>query len=129
MRPAFGLALYNYILRRFWVRVLRTIADLTRGHLEHLSVIYPLSAEVGFPYMNEDFSSVTISEWPRFSFATHIGPRIDRYDLDLLDDVPIITDAEGSGGGAEENGVEEDEEDNKGVERKIQANNDVEDDD
>jgi hypothetical protein len=109
--------------------VLRAIANLTRGHLEHLSVIYPLSAEVGFPIMNEDFSSATVSEWPRFNCATHIGPRVElRYDLNILDDVLMITDAEGSGGGAEEDGVEEDDEEDKGVEGKIQANNDVEDD-
>jgi hypothetical protein len=71
-----NLTLYNCILRRDWVRVLRAIADLTRSHLEHLSVIYPLSAEVGRPVMSEDFAATFVRDWPDCSCATHIGPYV-----------------------------------------------------
>jgi hypothetical protein len=117
-----NLTLYNCILRQDWVRVLRTIADLTRGHLEHLSVIYPLSAEVGRPVVSEDYAATFVSEWPQFSCTTHIGP-----DVLLQDDI----DTHGITGGAEvENalGVEEDGgEEDKDVEEEIQASKDVED--
>jgi hypothetical protein len=118
-----NLTLYNCVLRQDWDRVLRAIADLTRGHLEHLSVIYPLSAEVGRPVVSEDYAATFVNEWPQFSCATHIGP-------DVLLQNDIDTHGGITGGADVENvlGVEEDGgEEDKDVEEEIQASKDVED--
>jgi hypothetical protein len=118
-----NLTLYNCILHQDWVRVLRAIADLTRAHLEHLSVIYPRSAEVGRPVVSEDFAATLLCEWPQFSCATHIGPNVLlQDDIDTQSGIMGGADVENALG-VEEDGGEED----KDVEEEIQASKDVED--
>jgi hypothetical protein len=122
-----NLTLYNCVLRQDWVRVLRAIADLTRGHLEHLSVSYPLSAEVGRPVVSEDYAATLVSEWPQFSYATHIGPNVLlQDDIDTQSGIMGGADVENALGVEEDSGEEDDEED-KDVEEEMQASKDVED--